>query len=200
MSTSTSATSRIPPIGTPYSNEVREMLEKHVPPPSVPPLLYLTMAQNPKVFDVFANRPILSGRGLMWTGQVSHADRELLILRVTGRMKAAHEWGVHVRYFGAGSGLTQAQNESTKSEHLPAELWSAKQLLIAEMVDSIVDTHGIDDALWARLGAMFSHAELVEMVTTVGLYMMISINCLVLKIAEEPGAPRFHSDASDRAA
>ena len=95
------------------SPEAQRLLERIVPPPYRPPLLYLEIAANPGVVRALVEGPIAGLRGLLHTGQISNADRELCILRVTARKRAIHEWGVHVAYFGKASGLTRSQIEAT---------------------------------------------------------------------------------------
>ena len=87
-------------------------------PPNRAPLLYLAMGPI---------RPSCgpTRRGRSWAARfaapvnLDPADRELVILRVTGRHRAEHEWGVHVAYFGRTSGLTRSQQAATVTDEAP---------------------------------------------------------------------------------
>lgn len=65
-------------------DESLEILRELVPPPNRPPLLYLAMAVNPAVLRAYAHGPIIGLKGLLYTGQLSPADREPVALRIDG--------------------------------------------------------------------------------------------------------------------
>lgn len=163
------------------------ILRKLVPPPNRPPLLYLAMSANPAVLRAYADGPILGRKGLLHTGQLSPADRELVILRVTGKCRAEHEWGVHVAYFGKTSGLSRSQLEATATDADPQPAWTLRQLAIIAIADAIVDRRPFTDEetelIWEELGA----AERTEFIALAALYLGIAAQCIALQIPVEPG-------------
>ncbi|HEU0192046.1 MAG TPA: carboxymuconolactone decarboxylase family protein [Mycobacterium sp.] len=171
------------------SPEAQTLLDKVVPPPNRPPLLYLAMAANPAVFRAYAEGPILGLRGLLYTGQVSNADRELCILRVTARRGAEHEWGVHVAYFGKTSGLTASQVRATVTDETPDPQWTDRQRGVLAVADAVADVRSFSDAEAALIHRTLTEADRAEFVATAALYLGIATQCRVLEIPPEPGAP-----------
>lgn len=171
--------------------ESLEILHRLVPPPNRPPLLYLAMAANPAVLRAYADGPILGLKGLLHTGQLSPPDRELVILRVTGKCRAEHEWGVHVAYFGKTSGLSRSQVDATVTGAHPTPAWTLRQLAIIAIADAIVERRAFTpeetELIWEELGA----AERTEFIAVAALYLGIAAQCAALQIPTEPGTPQL---------
>jgi alkylhydroperoxidase family enzyme len=174
------------------SPEAQRLLEKIVPPPNRPPLLYLELAANTAVVRSFAEGPIAGLRGLMHTGQISSADRELCILRVTARKGAAHEWGVHVAYFGKKSGLSPSQVEATAASAVaPQPPWTERQSAIIAIADAVADCRALTPTENGHVGKCMSDAERAEFVVLASLYLGIAAMCAVFAVPVEPGTPQM---------
>lgn len=172
------------------SPEAQRLLEKIVPPPYRPPLLYLELAANPAVMRGFVEGPIAGLRGLLYTGQVSNADRELCILRVTARKRAVHEWGVHVAYFGKTSGLTASQVEATASSAVtPEPAWTGRQRAIIAIADAVADCRALSDEEAGLVERTIGRADRAEFIVIAALYLGISAMCAVFEVPPEPGSP-----------
>ena len=182
---------RIAPLQPPYKDSVRRDLERVVPPPHPPLALYRAVAKNEVLFRRLVDGELLGLRGLLDLGQIAKADREVLILRTCALGDAEYEWGVHVAYFGAASGLTPRQIKDTAAETVDPDVWSARHRLLLHLVDALVQTHGVPDALFAELRETFSEAELVEFTALVGIYLTVSLLCNLTGVKPEAGAPRF---------
>lgn len=178
---------RLPEL--PHSS--RALLERVVPPPNRPPLLYLAMAANTEILRQYVEGPILSLRGLLYTGQLSPGDRELVILRVTARRGAEHEWGVHVAYFGKTSGLAPSQVEATATDAEPTPPWSARQSAIIALADAVADVRALTNEQQRQIDDALDDAERVEILAVASQYLGISAICNVLAIPTEPGAPKM---------
>lgn len=172
-------------------DESKKILEAVVPPPAQPPLLYLAMGANPAVLRGYAEGPILGLHGLLHTGQLDPADRELVILRVTGRRRAVHEWGVHVAYFGKTSGLSDSQVAATVTDETPDPDWTTRQRAILLVADAVADQRPFTDDEDALVRAALTDAERVEFLSIASLYLGIAALCRVLEIPREPGTPQF---------
>jgi len=172
-------------------DESRRLLEKVVPPPFTPPLLYLAMADNPEVLRGFIERPILGLKGLLHTGQLTARDRELCILRVTAQTGADHEWGVHVAYFGKTSGLTQSQVQATAGNTSPEPAWTPRQLAIIAICDAAAGLRALTPEEKELTNTQLTPAELTEFIAVSSLYLGISAVCAVREIPGEPNAPRL---------
>lgn len=175
----------------------RTILESVIPPPNRPPLLYLAMAANPEVLRAYAEGPILGLHGLLHTGQLDPADRELVILRVTGQQRAEHEWGVHVAYFGKTSGLSDSQVAATVTDAAPVPAWTDRQQAIITIADAIAQQRPLTDAEDGHVRSALTDAERVEFLSIASLYLGISALCHVLEIPREPGTPALPTGNSD---
>jgi hypothetical protein len=174
------------------SPDAQRLLEKLVPPPHRPPLLYLELAANPGVMRGFVEGPIAGLRGLLHTGQLSNADRELCILRVTARKRAVHEWGVHVAYFGKTSGLTPSQIEATADAAVqPEPPWTDRQRAIIAIADAVADGRPLGTDAARLADRTLDRAERAEFVVLASLYLGISAMCAVFEVPLEPGTPRL---------
>jgi alkylhydroperoxidase family enzyme len=169
--------------------ESREILEKVVPPPYRPSLLYLAMAANPAVLRSYAEGPLLSLHGLMHTGQLDPMDRELAILRVTGLCRTEHEWGVHVAYFGKTSGLTDSQVDATVTDAEPTPAWTDRQRAIIAIANATVDRRPLHDHEATVISSTLTEPERIEFLALSSAYLGIAALCQVLQIPAEPGAP-----------
>lgn len=174
------------------SPEAQRLIEKIVPPPYRPPLLYLEVAANPGVMRALVEGPVAGLRGLLHTGQLSSADRELCILRVTARKRAVHEWGVHVAYFGKTSGLTRSQIDATAAPTVqPDPPWTDRQRAIIAIADAVADGRALDAGAASLVAATMDRAERAEFVVLASLYLGISAMCAVFEVPLEPGTPRM---------
>jgi hypothetical protein len=179
------------------SPAAQRLIEKIVPPPYRPPLLYLEVAANTEVMRALVEGPIAGLRGLLYTGQLSNADRELCILRVTARKRAVHEWGVHVAYFGRTSGLTRSQIEATASSAVqPDPPWTERQRAIIAIADAVGDCRALTEGEARLAEATTDRAERAEFIALASLYLGISAMCAVFEVPLEPGTPRMPGTAA----
>jgi 4-carboxymuconolactone decarboxylase len=175
--------SRIRPIEAPFDPEVSEDLTKLMPPGVPPLLLFRTLAHNPRVL-----RRVRKG-GLLDRGSISVRQRELVILRTTALCGSEYEWGVHVAFFGAAAGLTEAEIAATVSGDLAA--FPAEDRLLIELCDALHAAAAVSDALWQRLADAYRPEQLVELVALAGQYHMVSYIANAFGVALEDRAARF---------
>ncbi|UTW08307.1 carboxymuconolactone decarboxylase family protein [Pseudomonas benzenivorans] len=177
--------SRVQPMQAPYAEDIQAAFDS-IMPPGVPPLkLFRSLAHNPRVL-----RRMLAG-GLLDRGSIGLRERELLILRATARCGAEYEWGVHVAAFNGKAGFSQAQLADTCAAQPDAGLWTASELTLLALADSLHASADVDDALWLRLSEHFRPEQLIECLLLVGLYHAVSFVANGLRVEHEPGAPRF---------
>lgn len=174
---------RLAPLAEPYPPAVAEELARMMPPGMPPIGLFRTVAHNPRVLSRWR------GGALLDKGSISLREREIVILRTTARLGAEYEWGVHVAYFAVKAELGEAERAATV--HRGAEAWDGAEAVLIRIVDALVDDATLDDALWAEAGAHFSPAQIVEILSLVGFYHLVSFVVNATGVAREPGAPGF---------
>jgi alkylhydroperoxidase family enzyme len=183
------STPRILPTEPPYSPEVSAVFAKLMPE-GVPPLvLFRTLAVNERVFH-----RMMAG-GLLDRGSLTLRERELVIDRTCFRSGSEYEWGVHVAFFGPRIGLTAEETRDLSADDPAKTVFSARERLILELCDELHRAATVDDALWARLAAEWSAAQLIEMIVLAGYYRTIAYLTNALRLPLEPFAARFGAES-----
>ena len=182
-------TARIAPAGPPFAPDIKDALDR-IMPPSVPPLtLFTTVARNPRVFA-----RMMAG-GLLDKGSITLRDREIMIDRTCARCSSEYEWGVHVSMFAEKASLTAEQVEATVLGDTGDPVWSARDRLILRTADELHETSSIGDGLWRELRGAFNETQILELIAVAGFYHMISYFTNALRIPPESYAARFPSKA-----
>lgn len=179
------ANPRIAPLDPPYDEEIAAGFTRVMPPGREPLKLFRTVARNPRVLArLFAG-------GLLDRGELTLAEREIVILRACARAGAEYEWGVHVAFFATRAGLSEATVAATVSSASEDPAFAADQRLLVRMVDSLHEAADIGDDLWAALSLRWPEPALIELVMLAGQYRMISGLCRALRIDLESDGVRF---------
>lgn len=175
---------RVPLVSPPFTPKVGEALAK-IMPAGVPPLaLFRALAGNERVF-----LRVMAG-GLLDRGSITLRDRELVIHRTCARLGSEYEWGVHAAFFADKAGLGDADLAATLS---PAGTPhpDPRALLLFALVDELVDTRTVSDALWAESSREWTAEQLVELVALVGFYHLIAFATNAFRVPLEPFGVRF---------
>lgn len=172
---------RLDPLAPPYSAEAAAALAQM--PADI--ALFRTVAHNPRVLTRWKEG------GLLDRGSITLRQRELVILRTTALLRAEYEWGVHVAFFAAKAGFTPADIAATV--HGQASSWQGEEAMLIRLVGALVHNAGIDDVLWREASAYFDAAQMVEIISLVGFYHMVSFMVNATGVAREPGTPAFPS-------
>lgn len=179
---------RLQPLTAPFAADVAGQLAQMMPP-GVPPIaLFRQVAHNPRVLERWR------GGALLDKGSISLRQREIVILRVTARLGAEYEWGVHVAFFAVKAGFTAAELDAS-CQGGAADFAAPDEALLLRMVDMLIEQKRLDDALWHEASAVFSPAQIVEILALTGFYHTVSFTVNTLRTPLEPGAPRFPQTA-----
>ena len=176
---------RIAPAPEPFSDGIRQWLDRTLPPGRPPLVLFTTMARDERLFTRF-----FSG-GLLDRGHLSLREREIVIDRTTALCGAEYEWGVHVAFFAARVGLTAEQIGSLVHGGPGDACWTPAEALLLRLCDELHATATVGDETWDALRAQRSDEAMLELVMLAGLYRMVSGLCNALRLPLEPDAPRF---------
>jgi alkylhydroperoxidase family enzyme len=115
------------------------------------------------------------------TSSLSGRQRELLVLRTAHNTGAAYEWDHHVVRSRA-IGMTDAEIERVR-HGAGAAGWTAEEALLLKAADDIHRSTEIARPTWSAMCAAFSDAQLLDIVFTVGTYLIMST---ILKTAQVP--------------
>jgi len=182
------ALTRLAPLDPPYDADTARTLERMMPPGIAPLNLFRTVAHNPAILERFRS----TGAYLLNFGTLPALDREIVIQRTCARCGCEYEWGVHAVFYGERVGLSTEQLDATAAgPGATVPCWSPEQALLIELVDALHDQSDVEDALWARLAAHYTEAQLVELVALVGQYHLVSFIANAFGVQREESARRF---------
>jgi alkylhydroperoxidase family enzyme len=187
-------TPRIAPLGPPYDPEVDAQLSAMMPP-GVPPLaLFRTFARNlPMTVAMHGYGAYELSRDL----SLSMRDREIVIDRTCARCRCEYEWGVHITFFAHRVGLDRSQIASLATGSAEDACWTEERdRLLIRAVDALHEDSDISDELWRALSAVFSEANVLDLLLLTGWYHAISFVARAVRVPLEPGAPTFAAAAA----
>jgi len=176
---------RIAPLDPPYAPPVADTLAAMMPPGLEPIALFRTLAHNPHVLEK------LRAGNLLDRGSIERRDRELVILRTTARCGAEYEWGVHVAFFAARVGLSDAVVAATATAGADDPAWTPRDALLIRLSDALHDGATVSDELWTELAQLWDDAQLVELISTAGFYHLVSFTANAARVEPEQYAERF---------
>ena len=160
---------RIPPLAESQSDdETRAMLER--------------TRQQGRVFNIFktlANHPKLLKRWLVFGSHVLSKstlparERELLILRTGWLCRSEYEWGQHV-VIGRQAGLSDEEiRRITEGPEAPG--WSPFDATLLRAVEELRTNTFITDSTWQALEERYDTEQMMDLVFTVGQYVMLAM-------------------------
>jgi len=121
-----------------------------------------------------AFRPLLSfGTAVLARQQLSPKLRELAILRVAQLSPARYEWVQHVPIAKA-TGATEAQVAALERGDIEAGCFDPLERSVLRFATEVLRDVRASDAAFADLAGRVSPREIVELILTVGNYMMIA--------------------------
>ena len=147
---------------------------------------------------VLANHPELGaaynifGKHLLLGSTLPVRPRELVVLRVSWHMKAPYEWHYHVGY-GLAAGMTMDEVAAIRVGPDAGD-WSEQDRAVLEAVDQLWDYSRIEDTTWAALTRHFDRKQLMDLVFTIGHYVMLTWGINAFGIQLESDVDRIGFD------
>jgi alkylhydroperoxidase family enzyme len=154
----------------------------YVDPATAPAPVRQLLEQLPVKLNVFRMmahaetgvRPLVSlGTAILARQQLSPKLRELAILRVATLSPARYEWVQHVPIARA-TGATEAQVAALEKGEIDAACFDALERSVLRFTTEVLRDVRASDATFADHAGRVSAREVVELILTVGYYMMIA--------------------------
>ncbi len=153
---------------------------------------------------VLANHPPLAiayntfGKHLLLTSTIDVRPRELVVLRTAWLQKCEYEWHYHVGY-ALKAGLTMDEIAAIR-DGWASPVWDGKDedRAILRAVDELVETSRIGDETWEMLSRFYSRQQLMDLVFTIGNYVMLGWAVATFGIPVEPGVDPIGFDLKTR--
>jgi len=131
------------------------------------------------VFRMMANaesdfRPLVGlGTAILGRQKLSPKLRELAILRVAALSPARYEWVQHVPIAQA-TGATAAQVGALERDDITGDAFDPLERAVLRFTTEVVREVRASEPTFAELARRLSAQEIVELIVTVGYYMMIA--------------------------
>ena len=154
----------------------------YVDPASAPEHVHEVLDRLPvnlNVFRMMAHaendfRPLVGlGTAILGRQKLSAKLRELAILRVAALSPARYEWVQHVPIAQA-TGAADAQIAALERGDIAADAFDPLERAVLRFTTEVVRDVRASEATFAALAQHLSAQEIVELIVTVGYYMMIA--------------------------
>ena len=145
--------------------------------------IMMTMAHHPAMTMAYNQW----GKHLLIANSLPVRELEILILRVGWRVKSEYEWHNHVGY-GLNAGLTHEDIHAIRDFPKNADRWEEKDRVILESVDELIDTNTLSDETWATLRKHYDKRQVMDLVMSIGHYVMTSWAISAFGVEIEGGA------------
>ena len=140
---------------------------------------------------VLAHHPALAlsyyhfGRHLLIDSTLPARARELVVLRVAWLVRSAYEWHYHVGYaVTLGFTLDEIAAIGIGPD---APGWNDIDRAVLRAVDELHGSSQLSDRTWAALAGPFDRRQIIDLVFTIGNYVMLSWAIAALGIEIEDG-------------
>jgi 4-carboxymuconolactone decarboxylase len=150
------------------------------------------------VLMVMGNHPDLGkvynawGKHLLMSNSLGSRYLELLILRVAWLVKSAYEWHNHVGY-ALNAGLT-LEDIGAIRDFPEGGNWTEQDAVVLRSVDELKEDGIISDATWETLGKYFDKRQKMDLVFSIGHYVMTSWALSSFGVEIEGGADQIGFD------
>jgi 4-carboxymuconolactone decarboxylase len=150
------------------------------------------------IISVMGNHPDLGkaynvwGKHLLMSNTLSTRFLELLILRVAWLVKSAYEWHNHVGY-GLNAGLTLEEIAAVR-DFPEGGNWNEQEAVILQSVGELIEEGTLSDATWETLGTFLDTPQKMDLIFSIGHYVMTSWALSTMGVEIEGGADQVGFD------
>jgi 4-carboxymuconolactone decarboxylase len=156
--------------------------------------LQMVLAQHPSLAMAYNG----FGKHLLIESTLAVRPRELVVLRTSWHLKAPYEWHYHVGY-ALTAGLTMAEIAAIRDGPAAAE-WNGKDAdrAVLQAVDELYRDSRLSDATYAALTEHFDKHQVMDLVFTIGNYVMLSWAIAAFGVPLEDGVDQIGFDLKTR--
>lgn len=150
--------------------------------------IVMVQAQHPKL--TMAHNAL--GKHLLIDSTLPVRPRELVVLRTSWNLKSEYEWHYHVGYaLNAGMSL---QEIAAIGIGPSAPNWNEQDRAVLSAADELRENARITDPTWTILARHFDTPQLMDLVFTIGNYVMLSWAIASFDVALENGVDKIGFD------
>ncbi|WP_417621325.1 carboxymuconolactone decarboxylase family protein [Parasphingorhabdus sp.] len=144
------------------------------------------------IMNVMGNHPDLGkayniwGKHLLMGNTLSSRILEIIILRVAVKANSAYEWHNHVGY-GMNAGLSLEEIAAIR-DYPEGGQWDPIEKAILDAVEELTTAGNLTDQTWDLLAGHFNTKQMMDLVFTIGHYVMTSWALSAFGVEIEGGA------------
>jgi 4-carboxymuconolactone decarboxylase len=154
----------------------------------------MTMAQHPKLAMAYNT----FGKHLLLGSTLAVRPRELVVLRTAWHLKCGYEWHYHVGY-ALKAGLTMEEIGAVRDGPSTA-IWEGKDedRAVLTAVDELYRDSRLSDATWDELSRFFDRHQMMDLLFTIGNYVMLGWAAASMGIGVEDDVDMIGFDLKTR--
>lgn len=107
-------------------------------------------------------------------------ERELVVLVVAILSDCEYEWAQHEQ-IATAMGIPRTQIDAIRAGHFTADVFNEREKALFEFTVQTVNNVRVDDPAYEAVAAFYSHRQIVELLFTIGSYMMLA---RIMEVAE----------------
>jgi len=142
-------------------------------------------------FNAWLHSPVLGdalqrlGAAVRFGSSLAPRLRELAIIVVAAKWKAAYEWHMHSKIARA-EGLDEPVIESLRTDGVP-DFDDPDQSMVYRFVREMLDTHQVSDDTYRKTVDLLGETGVVELVILCGYYTTVAMTLNAFKVPLPPG-------------
>jgi alkylhydroperoxidase family enzyme len=172
---------RLPIVQDPASDPILEALFTRITERGLDvPNLYMTIGNAPRMLQAWMDFTW----PLRHEGVSPRSLRELVIMKVAQRQKAAYVWSHHWD-MAVAAGISPEQLESL-GDWRSDGLFDDQQAAVLAYAEEVISQDGVSNAVFADVQRLFSNPEIVELTLAATFYLNLSHFARALHIELEP--------------
>ena len=177
---------RIAPLAPPFPADVQAQFDQ-LPPSWLPPFVHFTvLARDPRLLRAYRQGSV----AYLDPSYLSVRQREVFLLRVTGRCRNAFEWCLRVHYFADEAGLNEQQLHASVFGNATDACWTTGDRVLIRLADELHDTASISDPLWTETREAFSEEAMLQLILLAGHYRTNAYVSAALQVPVDPRVKR----------
>jgi 4-carboxymuconolactone decarboxylase len=175
---------RIPPVDFDLSADRLREFWKAAAPPDLDGLSHFNLVRTLAQYPDLLARYLTFGLHLRRSSTLSARLRTIVSLKTAALCGSTYEWSKHAQHATKGQMLNPAQIEATWSG-ADDPTWSELERHVLSAVDQLCTRRSIADDTWAALAEQLDTNQLMDLILTVGNYVMLSMFIDALRIQDE---------------
>lgn len=184
---------RIDPASPPYTPAVQAVFDR-LPASWSPPFLHFTILARDEQLLL---RYVRGAVSYLEPSHVTPRQREVFLLRVTGRCRCAYEWCLRVHYLVGDVGLNDAQLRASLRGDANDPSWAEADRILIRLADELHDTASIGDDLWTDLHAALPDEAILQSLLMAGHYRTTAYLTNGLRLPIDPRVGGIYAEVRE---